>query len=460
MSQKEYSNTYMQVLGVAGLGLFLSTLDSGVINVALPFLQSYFNSTVAHMSWTISLYFLVLSASIVFLGKMADRFGRKRIFAGGLMVFALGSLLCGSAVTANQLIVFRVVQALGASAMQATAAALITTLMPPQHKNKALGSLGLIIGMGPILGPSLAGIMITFFSWRWLFWINIPLCCIGLWVTYRLHDHGAYQIKPFDIWGAICFALFIFSLSFLITLSGHMLGHVWMDGLMALTLVFLLLFIIIEKKTKHPMLDLKWFVDPASLMPFLGALAFGLSMALILVLPPIYFFKLYHLSSLHIGLMVFSAPLGIILMARRAGRLIDQFGEKHLMFSGLLCMLVALLGLAFYPEDWSYYGYMPLLLFFGLGGGTFQAPNMAQLMKSVPLHDQGAMGAVNRMVHNLGNGLGVSFGAFFIGMAVSISAHDVHIGIAHAWLFASVVIAVVMLLFIGEWWWLRRTQLK
>ncbi|MCP4473799.1 MAG: MFS transporter [Gammaproteobacteria bacterium] len=130
-------NRYGLVLAVAGSGMFLSTLDSGVINVALPFLRQDFHTSVSKISWTISGYFLALSATIVLFGKLGDRLGRVNVFSAGLWVFAIGSLLCGLATSANQLITWRVIQALGAATMQGSAAGIITTLITPQYRNRA-----------------------------------------------------------------------------------------------------------------------------------------------------------------------------------------------------------------------------------------------------------------------------------------------------------------------------------
>lgn len=440
------NNRYAFVLTIAGAGMFLSTLDSGVINVALPFLQQEFHTTVNTISWTISGYFLVLSATVVLCGKLGDRFGRVNMFSAGLLLFALGSLLCGLAFSANQLIAWRALQALGAAAMQGTAAGIITTLIHPQYKNRALGMLGLIIGIGPVIGPTFAGTVIAFASWRWIFFVNIPICLLALLGARHLPDTGEYEQAPLDGFGMVLFALTIFSLVLALTVGGRPHGDgLLISGLALLALLSLLFFLYQERRTSSPMLDLRLFTIVSFSVSLMGTLTFGFVTAVIFMLPPLELHHSAHLSAWHIGLISLSAPLGVVILSRFSGMAIDRWGEQRLVLTGLLVMLVALLLLALRQPSWGVVSFPPLLFLYGVGGGIFIPPNMSHIMKSAGAPHQGTMGAITRMLVNLGNAIGVAAAALVIGIHASQAQTQLMVGLRQTWLLAvgMLTIAVV-----------------
>lgn len=438
-------NRYAFVLTIAGAGMFLSTLDSGVINVALPFLQENFHTTVNTISWTISGYFLVLSATLVLFGKLGDRFGRVRIFSAGLLLFALGSLLCGFAFSAHQLIAWRALQALGAAAMQGTAAGIITTLIDPQYKNRALGMLGLIIGIGPVIGPTFAGTVIAFASWRWIFFVNIPICLLALLGAGRLHDTEEYQHAPLDGFGMVLFALTIFSLVLALTLGGRPHGDgLLLSGLALLALLSLLFFLYQERRTSSPMLDLRLFKIVSFNVSLIGTLTFGFATAVIFMLPPLELHLSAHLSAWQIGLISLSAPLGVVILSRFSGIAIDRWGEQRLVLTGLLVMLIALLLLALRQPSWGIVSFPPFLFLYGVGGGIFIPPNMGNIMKAAGAQHQGTMGAINRMLHNLGLAIGVAAAALVIGIHGSQAQIQMTVGLRQTWLLAFVMLTIAV----------------
>ncbi|WP_264774258.1 MFS transporter, partial [Coxiella burnetii] len=165
---------------VAGIGMFLSTLDSGIINIAIPTLLRQFNAQISTVIWTVTLYTLTLSATILLFGRLADRVGRLQIYRWGLILFSVSSLLCGTSTNIWLLILFRALQGLSAAMMQATAIAIITTRLDEHSVAKAMGIFGMIIGLGPMMGPVLSGFILSTIGWRWIFWLNIPICLVGI----------------------------------------------------------------------------------------------------------------------------------------------------------------------------------------------------------------------------------------------------------------------------------------
>lgn len=178
MSSSKYFD-HLVVL-TAGIGMFLSTLDSGIINVALPTLSKSFNVDASFISWSITLYTLLLTGTIIIFGRLSDKYNRLNIYSIGLTVFLISSILCGFSNNVVELITFRGLQGIGAAMLQGTATAIITTTIPEHRQGPALGTLSILLGIGPVLGPSIGGLLISIGNWRWIFWINIPFIFIGL----------------------------------------------------------------------------------------------------------------------------------------------------------------------------------------------------------------------------------------------------------------------------------------
>ena len=163
------------IILVTSLGMFLSTLDTGIINVALPTLTNVFDSNLTIMMWTVTLYTLMLVSFITLFGKISDAIGKIKIFNFGIILFGIASLLCALSSTEYFLIIFRAIQGIGAAMVQATAAALITSYVSNDKQGKGLGIFSMALGLGPILGPSIGSILLNFSNWSMIFWINIPI---------------------------------------------------------------------------------------------------------------------------------------------------------------------------------------------------------------------------------------------------------------------------------------------
>ena len=403
------------VLYVAGLGMFLSTLDSGIMNVALPSLQTLFHTNTLIISWTISFYLIAITACIISFGKMGDHYGRLKIFRFGLVIFFICSLLCGLANNIVLLIILRTFQGIGAAMMQATAAALITTLLPDERKSFGLGMLVAILGFGPILGPIIAGFAISWLSWKWIFWINIPVCFFVLQRSFKIHDTSLYRTLIFK--NKVTFLLLP------CIISTSMLGLVLISlNLTLSTCLFLLsaiLLTVLMIRNIKLFVKERFFLIMRSLFTgFFATFTFGFSTAIILMLPPFFLEKTLAMAPWKIGFYSLCAPIGIILSARYSSFFVKKFGSKTIMLVGLCSLVVTLLLLAVTLNEWLFS--LPLLLFFyGLGGGLFQPANQLFLMNKAAANQQGTMGATHRMIHNLGNMVGLTVAATLIELPLS-----------------------------------------
>lgn len=437
-------NSYLVIMVAASVGMFLSTLDSGIINIALPTFKTYFHAPITSISWAITGYMLAIFSTIVFFGQLSDRIGMLRIMFIGYVVFFLTSIFCALSWSLSSLILARVLQGLGASMMQANAIAIITTLSSESKRGKAIGTLGTVMGMGPILGPAVGGFILSFASWRFLFWINVPLCLIGLYAVAKLHATGEEAPSHFDSLGillsAICLCSIIYAIMQIPTegLTGYL-----QIPLLIVFVVSLIVFLWHEMRTNKPLLDLKLFNSLSFSTTALATLTYGLATSIAFMIPPFYFENIRHFSTWQVGLVALFAPLGVVIMARISGKHIHDQSALKLMLGGFCIIAISLVSLSFIQSNWPVLAITALLLLYGIGGGTFQPASIFFIMNAVPKQKQATIGAINRMIQNLGIALGATISAVYLS-----SKYHSHIeGIQTTWIWGFWLTLFVIVLF-------------
>ncbi|MGK9288610.1 MFS transporter [Staphylococcus warneri] len=447
-----YSSKYFDhlVVFIAGIGMFLSTLDSGIINVALPTLSKSFNVTPSFITWSVTLYTLLLTGTIIIFGRLSDKYSRLNIYSLGLTVFLIASILCGFSNSIMQLIVFRGLQGIGAAMLQGTATAIITTTIPEDRQGPALGTLSILLGIGPVLGPSIGGLLISIGNWRWIFWINIPFIFIGLIGSLLLKKYIQGQKSTsihLDIRGN--FLLFLSILCLLISLtswSSHSIFYVSVYGNFLLFMVVFCLFIVWELKTNHPIINLRLFKNLSFSASIFAIFVFGGTTSLGFIIPPYVLEKVNHLSSWQIGLVNLTSPLGLVIISKVTGKLISRIGNIILMTIGLLIMIVSYTNLGLLQYMLNPITISLLLLLYGIGGGFFLPSNTSAIMKTVSQDIQGTVGATQRMVQNIGIAFYTAVTSLFI--SNSSNSDKLISGASHAWLFASLSLFLALIPFL------------
>jgi len=394
------------VVFTAGIGMFLSTLDSGIINVALPTLSKSFNVDTSFITWSVTLYTLLLTGTIIIFGRLSDKYNRLNIYSFGLTIFLIASILCGFSNNIMQLIMFRGLQGIGAAMLQGTATAIITTTIPENRQGSALGTLSILLGIGPVLGPSIGGLLISVGNWRWIFWINIPFIFIGLigclFLKRYIKEQKSTSIH-LDIRGNSLLFLSIFCLLISLTSwSYHSIFNISVYGNFLIFIVSFCLFIIWELKTNHPIIDLRLFKNVSFSSPIFAIFVFGGTTSLGFIIPPYILEKINHLSSWQIGLVNLTSPLGLVLTSKISGKLISRIGNIVLMTTGLIIMIVAYTSLGLLQYILNPVTISLLLLIYGIGGGFFLPSNTSAIMGTVSQDMQGTAGATQRMVQNIG----------------------------------------------------------
>ena len=447
-----YSSKYFDHLVVftAGIGMFLSTLDSGIINVALPTLSKSFNVTPSFITWSVTLYTLLLTGTIIIFGRLSDKYSRLNIYSLGLTTFLIASILCGFSNSIMQLIVFRGLQGIGAAMLQGTATAIITTTISEDRQGPALGTLSILLGIGPVLGPSIGGLLISIGNWRWIFWINIPFIFIGLIGSLLLKKYIKEQKSAsihLDMRGN--FLLFISIFCLLISLtswSSHSIFNISVYGNFLLFMIVFCLFIVWELKTNHPIINLHLFKNLSFSAPIFAIFVFGGTTSLGFIIPPYVLEKVNHLSSWQIGLVNLTSPLGLVIISKVTGKLIYRIGNIILMTIGLLIMIVSYTNLGLLQYMLNPITISLLLLLYGIGGGFFLPSNTSAIMKTVSQDIQGTVGATQRMVQNIGIAFYTAVTSLFI--SNSSNSDKLISGTSHAWLFASLSLFLALIPFL------------
>ncbi|MFC5447483.1 MFS transporter [Paenibacillus aestuarii] len=438
-----HNESYLSIVLVAGIGMFLTTLDSGVLNVAISSLVQEFHSSVTTVAWTISLYTIVICSCIVIFGRISDRYGRLKIYSMGLALFALASMFCAFSETVMQLILFRVLQGIGAAMLQATSVALITTSVPAIKKGEALGSLATFFGLGHVLGPVAGGIILSTVGWKWLFLINIPICLLCLLACRYVLKGKASPVskhQPLNLSGSLLLSASIFFLVYGCSQPLH-------PGTFIYVLIFailMFLFIQREKRVVNPIVALSLFQNGLFTISLYAIFSYGGVTRLCMVVVPYYLEKGRGYAPWQSGLMNLLLPLGMVLTSHIAGRLMRSWGTFRLMIIGLCCMLVPLLILAFLDLNWHLSIVCFMLFVYGLGAGLFQPSNIAAIMEAAGPAHQATIGSVQRLAQNVGISLFTAVTAGFL----QSSTHDVWIGSRNSFYLAAAATILGILGFI------------
>ena len=424
---------------IAGVGMFLSTLDSGIINVAIPGLIKAFSTDISTVIWTVTLYTLILSSTIIFWGHLADKKGRLKIYTIGLILFAISSLLCGASLNIEQLIIFRGLQGLSAAMMQATAIAMITTRLQGNDAAKAMGIMGMLLGLGPTLGPVVGGLILSSIGWRWIFWINIPICLIGLYGCKQLTKTGeVLHSSRINYVNLILLSVSLFSILILLNKMSNNLNYQW---ILIITAILLLIYFITEYRSKNRLIPLSYFKQLKFAAPILGIFAFGGASSVAFILPPLYFEKIKLFSAWQVGLLCLAAPVGLVISARVVAKFVHQIGTLKLMMIGISIMSLALLMLTQMNASWPNYIILALLLCYGLGGGMFQTPCYINITSQFSRERQAFITALTRMLQNLSVALESAGVALLISLQTFTqnTSKNLLVGIQHGWWLAGLI---------------------
>ncbi len=386
------------------LGVVMSTLDISVVNIALPTLSRNFGVPLTGIEWVVLGYVVTITGLLLTVGRVADRVGRRRTYGLGLTVFALASALCGAAPGAPALIAARVLQGIGACMMSATGVALLVSAFPPEERGRALGAFGAVVGIGLAVGTPLGGMIIAHASWRWLFFINLPIAALaGFLLVRRVPRDGAPpERSPLDLGAAAawCGAL----VAFMLALSrgpedGWQSAGVW--PLFVASAGLLTLFFMLERRAREPLLPMRLVQGPLGIAVMLTMIAQALTLGLAFHLP-LYLEAVLGFSAATSGRWMAIMPVAALFTSPAAGQLADRIGTRPVATFGLALNVAgfALLGgLGTLLEPARLATGMALV---GVGQGLFSVPNASSLLSLVPRDLLGFASGLQGTMRNLG----------------------------------------------------------
>ncbi len=397
------------VMTAVGLSIFMATLDVTIVNVSLPTLVNSLRTDFATIQWVILGYVLVVTSMTLSMARLGDMLGKRNLFAGGLLLFTLGSLLCGLSPGVYWLIAFRMVQGLGAAVTQALGAAIVTEAFPSSERGKAMGIIGSTVSVGLAMGPALGGILIGTLGWRSVFLINIPIGALAVWATFRHVPPSGREgnDQAFDFPGAFLVLFLMGTYALGMTFGQRQgFGHAGSISLLFTAALFLAAFIVVEKRTASPMVDLELFKNALfSINLLMGWLVFIVVAASFTL--PFYLEKVKDFRPEMVGLLMMILPVSMGLVASLAGLLSDRFGARGVSVVGLLVCIWGCLSVSSLNQDVGALGTALRLVPLGVGMGLFQSPNNSAIMGAVPRHRLGLASGLMTLSRTLGHTTGI-----------------------------------------------------
>jgi len=392
-------------LAVTTVGALMVAIDSTIVILALPNMITDLHSNLVRMTWVLMGYLLVSTVLLLTFGRMADMFGRVRMYNLGFIVFTAGSVLCGVAQSDTMLIGSRLIQGTGGAMLAANAMAIITEIFPPEQRGQAMGFNAVTWGAGSVLGPVLGGIILANASWRWIFLVNLPIGILGTLAAYLLlHDIAPNpRGEKFDLLGAGLFSVGLVSL--LLAITGG-IGSSWLSAPIltqtGVAVVALGAFIVRERRISYPMLDLRLFesrryafsVAAASLQ---SLAVFAVNFLLIYYLQGVRSYSPLTTAFLVLPLSVMSSVVGPL-----SGRWADKIGGTIPATLGLAAQCGALLILTQLTPTTPYVVLALALALMGTGSGLFWSPNTSTTMGAAPRNRLGVASATLNTLRNVG----------------------------------------------------------
>jgi EmrB/QacA subfamily drug resistance transporter len=414
-------------LASVAFGLFMIMLDNTVVNVALPSIQRDLGIGVSELEWVVNGYALTFAVLMLTGGKLADMYGRRRIFIVGLAIFTASSLACGLATSAGILIGARIVQGVGSALMNPATLSIITATFPPRQRGMAIGIWAGVSAMALAIGPLVGGILTQDINWSWIFFVNVPVGVLGIVVARLVIDESRDESheQRLDLPGLITSALALFALTYALIEANN---YGWTSGrilgLFAVAAAGLAVFVALELRQRIPMLDLSLFKNGT----FAGANAVMLVVSLAMF--GVFFFNSLFIqnvlgySAIQTGATFLPMTMLIVFCAPIAGKFSDRVGSRWLMGSGMLLLAVSLLIFSSLHAGSTFWNILPGLIIGGLGMSLVMTPATAAAMGSVPVNKAGVGSAVLNSMRQVGGSLGIAVMGAIVASYVHVSLQD------------------------------------
>jgi len=426
-AQEEDFSGKWRTLQAVMVGTFIAPLDASIVNTILPSFTSIFNADISLVQWIPTVYLLVICCLILMFGRLGDMIGHKIIYLTGVGAFAAASLFCGLSQNIWMLITFRAFQGVAGAMLMSVGPAIVTSAFPSHERGKALGVFTTSIAIALALGPTLGGMVTEYASWRFVFFINIPIGAFAVMFGLRTIPQGKRNKDQRLDWpGAI--TIFIFLLSILLYMnkakdwdwnsSGSIL-------LLVCATVSAVWFVRAEMKAPQPMVNLDLFKNRVFALSNVSLLFNFIVAYTVVFLTPFYLTIILKLPISQVGLVMATFPLVMLVVSPVSGTLSDHIGYRVLTCSGMLICSFAMILLSRLTAANSVMDVVWYLMVFSLGTSVFMSPNSSAVMGSIPKMYLGIASGILANMRNLGMILGIAIsGAVFYSIAPAALIRD------------------------------------
>jgi EmrB/QacA subfamily drug resistance transporter len=411
-------------LAALSFALFMIMLDNTVVNVALPSIQRDLGIGISELEWVVTAYALSFAVFLLTGGKLADRYGRRRVFLIGLTVFTLSSLACGLAGGAGLLIGARIVQGIGAALMMPATLSIISAVFPPRERGAAIGIWAGVSAMALAIGPLVGGVLAEKANWNWIFYINVPVGLLGIIAALVLvpESRDESAVQRLDLPGLVTAGIAVFALTYaLIEGNSYGWGSARILGLFVLFAVALLSFILLERHQRAPMLDLSLFKSGTFAGANTVALMVSLAMFGVFFFISLYMQNILGYSAIKAGATFLPMTILIILVAPAAGILSDRLGSRWLMAGGMTLVAGSLVIFAQLGTTSGFWNIFPGLIIGGVGMALTMSPMTSAALSAVSVDKAGVASGVLNTFRQVGGSLGIAVGGAILASYVSVA---------------------------------------
>jgi len=421
------------VFGIC-LGMAVIALDWSIVSTALPAIQRYFHASTSELQWIMAAFGVFSTTFMVTMGRLADDFGRKKFFLGGMILFGIGLVISGCAVSSSMLIVGRCVQGLATGIVIPVSQSLVRLCYPPEEAGKGIGIWSSVIGLFIALGPVAGGVLVTLVGWRWIFLFGIPFLAVALYIGWRELSESSNENQGKDLdWLGLIALMFLIGPLTMAIIEGPNWGWespaiLWLLIIAALGLIFLIVF---ERKVDNPIIDPEFFFHRNFVGSCIATACVAFVAWVLFFIVPLFLHNVRDESLMKVGLlmMIISVPVFIL------GPIVSKWptAQKWLTFSGLVCFaLAAAFGLGVKPMGHLAI-LLALLLVVGVGWGIMWGPSISIGVSSVDENLSGLASGALMTIQDLGGVLGLALaGTLFrmvAGDQITNYIHDEHIAV-------------------------------
>ncbi|MEW6377462.1 MAG: MFS transporter [Thermodesulfobacteriota bacterium] len=399
------------------VGIYMSTMDASIVNISLPTITQALKTHLPAVAWVVIAYLIVITGCLLLMGRLADLFGQRRIYLLGFLTFTLGSALCGFSPTIYFLIGSRMLQGLGASALMANGPAILTTAFREEDRGQALGIIGSVVSAGFVTGPLVGGFLVEHLGWRSIFFINLPIGAIGIFLSSKvLETNRPTDRVRVDLWGALLLFFFLTSLLLFLNRVGL--------GCLILSLFCLGLFIVVELRSSSPLVDLHLFKKRLFISSLgVSLLSFWMSGAHTFVVP-FFLQNILEFSPSKVGLLIFPVAITVMVMAPLGGRVSDRVGVKIPATIGLSLTSLTVFSFTLLKTGASDLDILWRQILLGVGIGLFNPANNSAIIGSLPREKVGLASSFLALARNLGMVIGVAFAEMVIAFRLPASQSE------------------------------------